>query len=47
MILWSYDYVIIINIFEKLSQYQNLDNYVFEDKIVIIKENWLIIQNII
>ena len=35
-----------INILRKLIQYLNLNNYVFEDKIVIVKRDWLMVQNI-
>ncbi len=35
-----------IDILRELIQCLSLDDYVFEDKIVIVKEDWLTVQNI-
>lgn len=35
-----------INILRELIQHLNLNDYVLEDKIVIIKKDWLTVQNI-
>lgn len=35
-----------LTIFRKLMQYLDFNNYVFEDKIMIVKKNWLTVQNI-
>ena len=35
-----------IDILRKLIQCLNFDNYVFKDKIVMVKKDWLMVQNI-
>lgn len=35
-----------IDILKKLTQYLNFNNYVFNDKIVMIKGDWQMVQNI-
>ncbi len=35
-----------IDILRELIQYLSLDNYIFEDEIVMVKRDWLTVQNI-